>query len=94
MMKMSLLKKTNIPQILFSILVLTSCGKDKKTQTDTTAEVEDTLPKMKPLANETKISQAYINSVAGRINHFYTKNWPNNSMNVSFLVAKNGQIIF
>lgn len=94
MMKMSLLKKTNIPQILFSILVLTSCGKDKKTQTDTTAEVEDTLPKMKPLANETKISQAYINSVAGRINHFYTKNWPNNSMNGSFLVAKNGQIIF
>lgn len=91
---MSLLKKTNIPQILFSILVLTSCGKDKKTQTDTTQEVEDTLPKMKPLANETKISQAYINSVAGRINHFYTKNWPNNSMNGSFLVAKNGQIIF
>jgi len=94
MMKMSLLKKTNIPQILFSILVLTSCGKDKKTQTDTTAEVEDTLPKMKPLANETKISQAYINSVTGRINHFYNKNWPNNTMNGSFLVAKNGQIIF
>ncbi|QGK77180.1 serine hydrolase [Flavobacterium sp. SLB02] len=93
-MKMSLLKKTNIPQILFSILVLTSCGKDKKTQTDTAAEVEDTLPKMKPLANETKISQAYINSVTGRINHFYNKNWPNNTMNGSFLVAKNGQIIF
>lgn len=94
MMKMSLLKKTNIPQILFSILVLTSCGKDKKTQTDTAAEVEDTLPRMKPLANETKISQAYINSVTGRINHFYNKNWPNNTMNGSFLVAKNGQIIF
>ncbi|MBF4484448.1 serine hydrolase domain-containing protein [Flavobacterium sp. CSZ] len=93
-MKMSLLKKTNIPQILFSILVLTSCGKDKKTQTDTAAEVEDTLPRMKPLANETKISQAYINSVTGRINHFYNKNWPNNTMNGSFLVAKNGQIIF
>lgn len=91
---MSLLKKTNIPQILFSILVLTSCGNDKKAQTDTTAEVEDTLPKMKPLGPEPKISQAYINSVAGRINHFYTKNWPNNSMNGSFLVAKNGQIIF
>ncbi len=91
---MSLLKKTNIPQILFSILVLTSCGKDKKTQTDTTAEVEDTLPKMKPLGPEPKVSQAYINSVAGRINHFYAKNWPNNSMNGSFLVAKNGQIIF
>lgn len=93
-MKMSLLKKTNIPQILFSILVLSSCGKDKQTQKNTTPEVEDTLPKMKPLGPEAKISQAYINSVTGRINHFYTKNWPNNTMNGSFLVAKNGQIIF
>ncbi|WP_394776756.1 serine hydrolase domain-containing protein [Flavobacterium sp.] len=93
-MKMSLLKKTNIPQILFSLLVLSSCGKDKKIQTDTIAEVEDTLPKMKPLGPEAKVSQAYINSVTGRINHFYVKNWPNNTMNGSFLVAKNGQIIF
>ncbi|KQB39482.1 serine hydrolase domain-containing protein [Flavobacterium aquidurense] len=93
-MKMIFLKKTKIPQILFSILVLSSCGNDKKTQINTTPEVEDTLPKMKPLGPETKISQAYINSVTGRINHFYVKNWPNNSMNGSFLVAKNGQIIF
>jgi CubicO group peptidase (beta-lactamase class C family) len=93
-MKMIFLKKTKIPQILFSILVLSSCGNDKKTQKNTTPEVEDTLPKMKPLGPETKISQAYINSVTGRINHFYVKNWPNNSMNGSFLVAKNGQIIF
>ncbi|MBS7233976.1 beta-lactamase family protein [Flavobacterium psychroterrae] len=91
---MSLLKKTNIPQILFSILVLSSCGNDKKIQPNTIAEVEDTLPKMKPLGPEAKISQVYINSVTGRINHFYVKNWPNNTMNGSFLVAKNGQIIF
>ena len=94
MMKMSLLKKTNIPQILFLILVLGSCGKDKKNIEKEITAVEDTLPKMKPLGPEKKISQAYINSVAGRINHFYTKNWKNNSMNGGFLVAKNGQIIF
>jgi CubicO group peptidase (beta-lactamase class C family) len=93
-MKMSLLKKTNIPQILFLILVLSSCGKDKKTIVDTTPTVEDTMPKMKPLGPEKRLSQAYINSVKGRINHFYVKNWPNNSMNGSFLVARNGQIIF
>ncbi|MEN2398667.1 serine hydrolase domain-containing protein [Flavobacterium sp. MC2016-06] len=94
-MKMSLLKKTKIPQILFSILVLSSCGKAKKTETTAaTPTVEDTLPKMKPLGPEPKISQAYINSVVGRINHFYNKNWPNNTMNGSFLVARNGQIIF
>lgn len=94
MMKMSLLKKTNIPQILFLLLVLSSCGNDKKTTADTTTATEDTLPKMKPLGPEKRISQAYINSVAGRINHFYNKNWPNNTMNGSFLVARNGQIIF
>ncbi|WP_202704481.1 serine hydrolase [Flavobacterium sp. UGB4466] len=93
-MKMSLLKKTNIPQILFLLLVLSSCGNDKKTTADTTTTTEDTLPKMKPLGPEKRISQAYINSVAGRINHFYNKNWPNNTMNGSFLVARNGQIIF
>lgn len=91
---MIFLKKTKIPQILFSILVLSSCGKNKNTQTDTTPIVEDTLPKMKPLGPEKKISQAYKNSVVGRINHFYNKNWPNNTMNGSFLVARNGQIIF
>jgi len=93
-MQMIFLKKTKIPQILFSVLVLSSCGQNKKTAIDSTQTVEDTLPKMKPLGAEKKISQAYINSVVGRINHFYNKNWPNNTMNGSFLVAKNGQIIF
>jgi CubicO group peptidase (beta-lactamase class C family) len=93
-MQMIFLKKTKIPQILISLLILSSCGKDKTTQKATTAAVEDTLPKMKPLGPEKKISQAYKNSVIGRINHFYYKNWPNNSMNGSFLVARNGQIIY
>ncbi|MNQ27712.1 Penicillin-binding protein 4* [compost metagenome] len=91
---MIFLKKTKIPQLLFSILVLSSCGQNKTTATDTTQTVEDTLPKMKPLGAEPKVSQAYKNSVVGRINHFYNKNWPNNTMNGSFLVAKNGQILF
>ncbi|MCD9574488.1 serine hydrolase domain-containing protein [Flavobacterium soyae] len=93
-MQMIFLKKTKILQILFSLLVLSSCGNDNKTKTAATPTVEDTLPKMKPLGPEKKISQAYKNSVIGRINHFYYKNWPNNSMNGSFLVARNGQIIF
>ncbi|WP_433832542.1 serine hydrolase domain-containing protein [Flavobacterium anhuiense] len=93
-MQMIFLKKTKIPQILFSILVLSSCGENKKTTADTTQTVEDTLPKMKPLGAEKKVSETYKNSVIGRINHFYNKNWPNNTMNGSFLVAKNGQILF
>ncbi|RYJ40897.1 Beta-lactamase [Flavobacterium anhuiense] len=93
-MQMIFLKKTKIPQLLFSMLVLSSCGQNKTTATDTTQTVEDTLPKMKPLGAEPQVSQAYKNSVVGRINHFYNKNWPNNTMNGSFLVAKNGQILF
>ncbi|MEO7978479.1 serine hydrolase domain-containing protein [Flavobacterium sp.] len=91
---MRFVKKANIPQILFLILVLSSCGKDKTSSSDRTPEVKDTLGKMTPMGPEKKITQPYINSVNGRINHFYNKNWPNNSMNGSFLVAKNGQIIF
>ncbi len=91
---MSFLKKANIPQILFSILVLSSCGKDKTNNQDQPVKEKDTLGKMVPMGTEKKISTAYVNSVKGRINHFYNKNWPNNSMNGSFLVAKNGQIIF
>ncbi len=91
---MIFLKKTKITQILFSLLILSSCGQDKKTQQTAVPTVEDTLPRMKPLGPEKKISQAYKNSVTGRINHFYNKNWPNNTMNGSFLVARNGQILF
>ena len=94
MMKMSLLKKTNIPQILFLILVFASCGKEKATTQKPTVTVEDTLPKMKPAGPEKRLPANYVNSITGRINHFYNKNWPNNSMNGSFLVARNGQIIF
>jgi CubicO group peptidase (beta-lactamase class C family) len=94
-MQMRFLKKTNIPQILFLLLVLSSCGNDKKTNENSASVVEeDTLPKMKPLGPEKKLPANYINSVKPRINHFYNKNWPNNSMNGSFLVARNGQIIF
>jgi len=93
-MKMSLLKKTNIPQILFLILVFASCGKEKATTQKPTVTVEDTLPKMTPAGPEKRLPANYVNSVTGRINYFYNKNWPNNSMNGSFLVARNGQIIF
>jgi CubicO group peptidase (beta-lactamase class C family) len=31
-----------------------------------------------------------MNNKKNAINHFYTKTWPNNSMNGSLLVAKNG----
>jgi CubicO group peptidase (beta-lactamase class C family) len=96
---MNFIKKTNILQILAFFLVLSSC---KNTSARTVglelsdAQLhKDTLPKMKPLAEELPMpSAAYITTKKSEINSFYNKNWPNNSANGSFLVAKDGHIIF
>ncbi|MDD5149217.1 MAG: serine hydrolase [Flavobacterium sp.] len=92
---MKFIKKANILQLLFLILVLSSCNKQKKTELKDSELPEDTLPKMKPLTNEVpKLTAEYITSKKRAIDAFYKINWPNNSLNGSFLVAKNGQIIY
>jgi CubicO group peptidase (beta-lactamase class C family) len=72
--------------------------KEKKIKIKVLTDAElpkNELPKMKPFENETpKLTSAYINSTKNAIDSFYNKNWPNNTMNGSFLVAKNGQIIY
>lgn len=56
---------------------------------------KNVLPKMKPLVNEKpKLTASYIAEKQRKIDSFYNRNWPNNSMNGSFLVAQNGQIIY
>ena len=91
---MNFTKSTNILQILVIILVLSSCTKDKKVELSDAELPNNELPKMKPLQNEgPKLTTDYINSKKRSIDSFYTKNW-HNSANGSFLVAKNGQIIY
>lgn len=89
-------KKTNILQILLLLLVLNSCKENNTKQTQKNTDVpQDTMPHLEPAANKSAILDTkYRANKKNAINHFYTKNWPNNSMNGSFLVAKNGQIIF
>jgi CubicO group peptidase (beta-lactamase class C family) len=41
-----------------------------------------------------KLSTAYINTKKNEIEHFYKKNWPAKTNHISFLVAKDGQIIY
>lgn len=95
---MNHIKITNILQTLLLILVLSSCQNEKKNEIIEQKDAElpkDSLPKMRPLNNESpKLTAEYINSKKIEINAFYRKNWPNNSMNGGFLVAKNGQIIY
>jgi CubicO group peptidase (beta-lactamase class C family) len=77
-------------------LALGSCTKEKKEVELKDAELpKHILPKMKPLTNEEpKLSAEYIRTTKEKIDSFYKKNWPGNSANGSFLVAKNGQIIY
>ncbi len=94
--EMNFIKKTNILHILLAFVILSSCNKEKKKIELSDHQLpQSTLPKMKPLTKaEPKLTAEYINSKKHEIDSFYNKNWPNNSANGSFLVAKNGQIIY
>ena len=92
---MNFSKNANILQILLLILVFCSCTKDKKIEISDAKLPKYVLPKMRPLENETpKLSSKYLNSKRQSIAAFYNRNWSNGSANGSFLVAKNGQIIY
>lgn len=41
-----------------------------------------------------KLTETYIGSKKNKIDHFFNKNWPSKNNNISFLVAKDGQIIY
>jgi CubicO group peptidase (beta-lactamase class C family) len=93
---MNLLKKANILQIVLLTLVLSSCTKEKKKVELSDAQLpKSILPSMKTLRNESpKLTAEYIKTTKEAIDSFYKKNWPGNSANGGFLVAKNGQIIY
>ncbi|MFV8355820.1 serine hydrolase domain-containing protein [Flavobacterium sp. XS1P32] len=93
---MNFTKNTKILHISLLFLVLSSCNKEKKKIELNDAQLpKSTLPVMKPLKeSEPKLTAQYIQTKKASIDSFYKKKWPNNSANGSFLVAKNGQIIY
>lgn len=93
---MNFIKKTNILQLLLPILVLSSCDlKNKVGMISENIKPKDTMPHMEPPTKKLpKLSTHYSNTKRNTIEHFFNKNWSNNSLNGSFLVAQNGQIIF
>ena len=93
---MIFIKKTKVLPIFLLFLILGSCTKEKKKVELSDSELPKiTLPKMKPLGKrEPTLNAKYINLKRQEIESFYYKNWPNNSLNGSFLVAQHGQIIF
>ena len=85
---------TYIKILLFSVFFISCAKKDKavlsKESTDTVSVLN-----MKPSNTDfAKLTPTFIDSKKNKIDRFYNKNWPSSNNNVSFLVAKNGQIIY
>ncbi|MBC5837751.1 beta-lactamase family protein [Flavobacterium sp. F-392] len=91
-MTMIFIKKANILQILLLLLVLSGCKEKKKPTTDPIEIIKEKITE--EVKAEPKLTEEYIAAKTKSIDHFYQKNWPNNSLNGEFLVAKNGQIIY
>jgi CubicO group peptidase (beta-lactamase class C family) len=87
-------KTAHLLKLLMLLLVLSSCKKHDTKISDADLP-KDSLPKMQPSENNPpKLTEDYINKKKTEIESFYNKNWPNNSLNGSFLVAKDGQVIY
>jgi len=78
-------------KLLFIFLLYLSCkGNDKNNS-------EPLLSSLKMTPSDSifpKLAESYINSKKNKIEYFFNKNWPSKNNNISFLVAKDGQIIY
>lgn len=99
---MNIIRTANILQLLLLTVAVSSCKNVTEEKKENLIVVvkdwelpKDSLPKMKPLENESSnLTADYIAEKQRRIEAFYNKIWPNNSMNGGFLVAQNGQILY
>ncbi len=99
---MNFTKNANIAYLLLLMMAFGSCKKESKitSKPEVVIEIKDAdlpknvLPKMKPMGPEKAPTADYIFQKKLEIENFYRKNWPNNSMNGGFLVAKNGHILY
>lgn len=91
-----ILKKTNyIILLLLACSVISSCSKQEKTETGIVKVNDNGVPVMQPLQEELpKLSGTYIATKKSAVDLFFYKLWSKTNDNVSFLVAKNGQIIY
>jgi len=91
-----ILKPAYIPlTLLWLSMLFISCSKLEKSDL-----ASNRIPKIKALNMTSaiegfpKLSAAYVNSKKNKIDAFYRKNWFSKNKSISFLVAKDGQIIY
>lgn len=90
------IKKSNYILFCCSLFLITAaCSKQEKTDEGIVKINEKGIPVMQPLQEELPLlSKAFINDKKYGAARFFEKTWSEKNDNVSFLVAKNGQIIY
>ena len=77
------------------VSIISACSKQEKTEEGIIKVNEKGIPVMKPLQEELpKLSKAFLDDKKYGVSLFFEKTWSEKNDNVSFLVAKNGQIIY
>ena len=94
--KLMILKTSKyILQTLLFCCFLMACSKKEKTEKGIVKFNDNGIPVMQPLQEEMpKLSTFYIYTKKNAVDRFFYKTWSKTNDNVSFLVAKNGQIIY
>ena len=90
------IKKSSYIFILSALLfIATSCSKQEKNEENIIKINENGIPVMQPLQEELpKLTKSFIDDKKYGASRFFEKTWSEKNDNVSFLVAKNGQIIY
>jgi CubicO group peptidase (beta-lactamase class C family) len=77
------------------VSIISACSKQEKTEEGVIKVNEKGIPVMQPLQEELpKLSKAFLDDKKYGVSLFFEKTWSEKNDNVSFLVAKNGQIIY
>lgn len=77
------------------ILLFSTCSKQEKTDDGVVKVNKEGIPVMQPLTEEMPaLTSSYITTKKNAVARFFDNTWSTKNDNVSFLVAKNGQIIY
>ncbi len=92
---MTLNKLKHTLSIIVLLTFLISCNSKGTQDKDSQKKKSDLAFAMLPPDQELpKLEPSYIQAKKGEVDHFFKKYWKDDFDNVSFLVAKNGQIIY
>lgn len=78
----------------FTLLFLSCAKKEKPVAVQIVTDTVSSINMQPSNLKFPKLSESYVNLKKNQIDRFYKKTWPSNNNHLSFLVAKDGQIIY